>query len=102
MPILQQAVRELEKESIAEEKTDMGTMERSSTMMADEAGETHHFAVYSEDVIDSTLFHLGLAGDQASSIPVTFIIPNSQIEEDFGFLKPTSYDLYKKYADRHR
>ena len=75
-------------------------MERSSTMMASETGGTHHFAVYPEDVIDSTLFHLGLAGDQASSIPVTFIIPNSQIEEDFGFLKPTSYDLYKKYADR--
>ncbi|MBO0586612.1 hypothetical protein [Sporosarcina sp. E16_8] len=90
----------LENESITEEKTEMGTMDRSSTMMASETGETHHFAVYSEDVIDSTLFHLGLAGDQALSIPVTFIIPNSQIEEDFGFLKPTSYDLYEKYADR--
>ena len=66
-----------------------------------EAGSTHHFAVYSEDIIDSTLFHLGLAGDQASSIPITFIIPNSQIEEDFGVLEPTSYDLYKKYAGRH-
>ncbi|MBO0600460.1 hypothetical protein I2483_02185 [Sporosarcina sp. E16_3] len=90
----------LENESIAKEKTDMDTMDRSSTMMASETGETHHFAVYSKDVIDSTLFHLGLAGDQASGIPVTFIIPNSQIEKDFGFLKPTSYDLYKKYADR--
>ncbi len=90
----------LENESITDEKMDMGTMDRSSTMMASETGGTHHFAVYSKDVIDSTLFHLGLAGDQASSIPVTFIIPNSQIEEDFGFLKPTSYDLYKKYADR--
>ena len=60
----------------------------------------HHFAVYSKDLSDSTLFHLGLAGDQASSIPVTFIIPNSQIEEDFGSKNPTSYDLYTKYAAR--
>ena len=75
-------------------------MEKSSLMMVDEIGGMHHFAVYPEDVIDSTLFHLGLAGDQASSIPVTFIIPNSQIVEDFGILKPTSYDLYKKYAER--
>lgn len=90
----------LENESITDEKTDMGTMDRSSTMMAKETGETHHYAVYSEDAIDSTLFHLGLAGDQALSVPITFIIPNSQIEEDIGFLEPTSYDLYKKYADR--
>lgn len=91
---------QLENESITEETTDMGTMDRSSTVMASETGAAHHFAVYSRDDIDSTLFHLGLAGDQALSIPVTFIIPNSQIEEDFGFLKPTSYDLYKKYAGR--
>jgi len=89
----------LENESITDEKSDMGTMDRSSTMMASKAGGIHHFAIYSEDVIDSTLFHLGLAGDQASSVPVTFIIPNSQIKEDFGFLEPTSYDLYKKYAN---
>ena len=75
----------LENESITEEQTDMGAMGKSSTMMASETEGTPHFAVYSKDIIDSTLFHLGLAGDQASSIPVTFIIPNSQIEKDFGF-----------------
>lgn len=90
----------LENEAATEEKMEMGTMNRSSTMNASEIGGVHHFAVYPEDVIDSTLFHLGLAGDQASSVPVTFIIPNSQIEKDFGFLEPTSYDLYKKYANR--
>ncbi|WP_186671058.1 hypothetical protein [Sporosarcina sp. BP05] len=91
---------EMENASITDGNTDVGTMGRSSVLMADETGGAHNFAIYSKDVIDSTLFHLGLAGDQASSIPVTFSIPNSQIEEDFGFLKPTSYDLYKKYADR--
>ncbi|MET3658203.1 hypothetical protein [Sporosarcina psychrophila] len=90
----------LENESITDEEAEMGTMDGFSTKMASETGRTHHFAVYSEDVTDSTLFHLGLAGDQALSIAVTFIIPNSQINEDIGFLEPTSYDLYKKYADR--
>ncbi|MEK4715445.1 hypothetical protein ACOKXV_12110 [Sporosarcina psychrophila] len=90
----------LENESITDEEAEMGTMDGFSTKMASETGRTHHFAVYSEDVTDSTLFHLGLAGDQALSIAVTFIIPNSQINEDIGFLEPSSYDLYKKYADR--
>lgn len=90
----------LENESSTDEEAEMGTMDGFSTKMASETGRTHHFAVYSEDVTDSTLFHLGLAGDQALSIAVTFIIPNSQIKEDIGFLEPTSYDLYKKYADR--
>lgn len=56
------------------------------------------FAVYPEDIVDSTVFHMGLAGDAASSVPVTFIIPQSQIEEDFGRTEPTSFDLYEKYA----
>ena len=90
----------LENESSTDEEAEMGTMDGFSTKMASETGKTHHFAVYSEDVTDSTLFHLGLAGDQALSIAVTFIIPNSQIKEDIGFLEPTSYDLYKKYASR--
>jgi hypothetical protein len=91
---------EPEKASIAEESTEMGTMENAPTMKAADTGGIRHFAVYPKDVIDSTLFHLGLAGNQASSIPVTFIIPNSLVEDDFGSQKPTSYDLYKKYADR--
>jgi len=90
----------LENESVSDEKMDMGTMERSSITMASETEETHHFAVYPKDVIDSTLFHLGLAGDQGLSVPITFVIPNSQIEEDIGFLDPTSYELYKNYSDR--
>ena len=57
-----------------------------------------HFAVYPEDVGDDTVFHLGLVGDAAASVPVTFIIPNSQIVEDFGELQPTSFDLYEMYA----
>ena len=89
------ASEESEEVSIVEEKVG-----QSSPMMADVAGERHHYAVYPEDLTDNTLFHLGLAGDQALSIPVSFIIPTSQIAEDFGYLNPTSYELYIKYAAR--
>jgi hypothetical protein len=89
------ASEESVKVSIVEEKVG-----QSSPMMADVAGNRHHYAVYPEDLTDNTLFHLGLAGDQASSIPVSFIIPTSQIDEDFGYLNPTSYELYIKYAAR--
>lgn len=84
----------------SDDEMGMETMDRSSTVMAAETGGTPRFAVYSKDVIDSTLFHIGLASDHASSVPITFTIPNSQIKEDFGFLEPTSYDLYKMYAER--
>jgi len=55
-------------------------------------------AVFVEDIVDGTVFHLGLASDAASSIPVTFVIPNSRIEEDFGKLELSSLELYEKYA----
>ena len=57
-------------------------------------------AVYPKDVGDDTVFHLGLVGDTAASVPVTFVIPNSQIVEDFGELQPTSFDLYEMYATK--
>ena len=46
------------------------------------------------------MFHLGLASEAAASIPVTFLIPDSQIEEDFGDVEPNSLDLYMKYAGK--
>ncbi|MFD1928115.1 hypothetical protein ACFSFY_08590 [Sporosarcina siberiensis] len=58
------------------------------------------FAVYENDIAGDTVFHLGLAGDAAESVPVTFIIPAEKIREDFGEVQPTSLDLYKKYADQ--
>lgn len=58
------------------------------------------FAVYENDIAADTIFHLGLAGDDAESVPVTFIISDEKIQEDFGELQPTSLDLYEKYADQ--
>jgi len=56
--------------------------------------------VYLSDIAEDTVFHIGLAGDAAESVPVTFIIPAEKIREDFGELQPTSLDLYEKYADQ--
>ncbi len=55
-------------------------------------------AVYPDDTAGYTVFHLGLASEAAASIPVTFLIPNSQIKEDFGNVEPSSLDMYLKYA----
>ena len=60
----------------------------------------HHLIPRSipNDAAGYTVFHLGLASEAAASIPVTFLIPDSQIEEDFGDVEPNSLDLYMKYA----
>jgi len=58
-------------------------------------------AVYSTDLSDDvTLFRVGLSGEAANSVPVTFLIHKTQIEEDFGDKNPTSLELYQMYAPR--
>lgn len=56
-------------------------------------------AVYSTDLSDDvTIFRVGLIGEAANSVPVTFLIPKTQIVEDFGDKNPTSLELYQMYA----
>ncbi|SOB94220.1 hypothetical protein SAMN05880501_101786 [Ureibacillus xyleni] len=55
-------------------------------------------AVYPDELEGKTIFQLGLASDAADSVPVTVLIPNERIMEDFGKIKPTGVDLYNKYA----
>lgn len=59
-----------------------------------------HFAVYPADIKDQTAFHIGLATDQAAIAPVTFLIPDWQIEEDFETDQPDALALYQRYADQ--
>lgn len=56
-------------------------------------------AVYQTD-LDSgfTALHLSLSS-QAVPIPVTFLISNDKIAEDFGDYPPTILELYREYAD---
>ncbi len=55
-------------------------------------------AVYEEDVQNYTPFQIGLAGDQANSVPVTILIPNEIIQKDFANNTPTQLEVYQQYA----
>lgn len=55
-------------------------------------------AVYEHQLQDSTVFTIGLAGDDAESVPVSFLIPNELLEHQFGTLTPTKLQLYNKIA----
>jgi hypothetical protein len=81
-----------ESEEMAESEMDQGNE------LSNGLENTLHSAVYPNDAAGYTVFRLGLASEAAASIPVTFLIPDSQIEEDFGDVEPSSLDLYMKYA----
>lgn len=55
-------------------------------------------AVYPEQLENSTAFSIGLAGDDAESVPVTIVIPHDKLVEDFGTDTPTQVEMYNKYA----
>lgn len=79
-----------------EEEAESGSEEsaNSFTIENQEAGRT---AVYEGDQEGFTPFSIGLT-ENALVIPVTFLIPDQQIAEDFSGKTPTSVDLYNKYA----
>ncbi|WP_332649306.1 hypothetical protein [Lysinibacillus sp. 54212] len=55
-------------------------------------------SVYQEQLSVYTAIHLGLVGKNGESVPVTVVIPNEQIIEEFGHESPSAVDLYSKYA----
>lgn len=55
-------------------------------------------AVYPEDIERFTAFSIGLASNDADSVPVTILIPDERIKEDFGDTAPTQVQLYNRYA----
>lgn len=97
---------EVSEESMKMESTeDTSQMEQESatelaenrTMMTMDAVNLST-AVYPDEIEGKTIFQLGLASDAADSVPVTVLIPNERIMEDFGKIKPTGVDLYNQYA----
>lgn len=77
----------------------MGLEEASSNAIGNDF-DNYYRAAYPSDVQDDTVFHVGLAGDAAASVPVTFIIPKDEIETAFNGNEPSSLDLYKRYASK--
>ncbi|MFJ8235110.1 hypothetical protein ACIQ34_05090 [Ureibacillus sp. NPDC094379] len=57
-------------------------------------------AVYPEDLEGNTAFTIGLASDDADSIPITILLPNEKVEEDLGKSNPTQVELYNYYAPK--
>lgn len=55
-------------------------------------------SVYEEDLTEATALRIGLAGSAAESVPITYVIPNERVADDFGDEKPTTLQLYEKYA----
>ena len=55
-------------------------------------------SVYEDDLTDAVAFHIGLANRDKESVPMTYIIPNERVATDFGEKKPTTLQMYKKYA----
>ena len=87
-----------ESEEMAESEMDLKYDTKNK--VTDEDNTSFRTAVYPDEIAGYTVFHLGLASDAAASVPVTFLIPNSQIQEDFGDIKPNSLDLYMQYAGK--
>ena len=53
---------------------------------------------YVSDVENHTVFKIGLVSQDALVVPVTFLIPNDQIQQDFGNQTPNTLQLYEQYA----
>lgn len=74
--------------------------EDSMGIMMTEVDMDMKTAVYPEQLGGNTLFKIGLASDDANSIPVTILIPKEKILEDFGKANPTPVEMYNLYAPR--
>ncbi|WP_040228279.1 hypothetical protein [Bhargavaea cecembensis] len=67
------------------------------TAMEDRAGTGSWGAVYPAQVEGSVPFIIGLT-DQAAAVPVTFLLSEEQVKEDFGGTVPDIVALYNRYA----
>ena len=101
-------------QQLGEELADVKT-ENNSTIQADQPQNANNVmettmvanhsrlmslrtSVYEEDLVDSTVFRIGLASSAAESVPLTYVIPNERVADDFGDEKPTTLQLYNQYA----
>ncbi len=74
------------------------TSEADMSTLTKQAPAPLYYAAYSADVVDHTALHIGLATDQATIIPVTFLVPNEGIPEGLG-TSPDAVALYNEYAN---
>ncbi|MBD8031954.1 hypothetical protein [Solibacillus merdavium] len=54
--------------------------------------------IYESQLEGVTLFKIGLAGDDAESVPVSILIPNEVVVDKLGTDNPTTLELYKTFS----
>ncbi|TWT28289.1 hypothetical protein [Planomicrobium sp. CPCC 101110] len=81
----------------SQESQESQQREESSDFSAMQPAALSRTAVYSNELEGATLFTIGMT-ENAYVIPVSFLIPNEQIERDFDSGTPTSVELYNQYA----
>lgn len=92
--------------STAESAEDRATQEENaatgeaetSTMESEDAG-LDLVSIYDENMEGHTLFTVGFT-ENAFVIPLSFLIPDAQIMQDFGKDNPNTVELYNQYASR--
>lgn len=60
--------------------------------------EAEQTLIYESQLEGVTLFKIGLAGDDAESVPVSILIPNEVVEGKLGKDNPTTLELYKTFS----
>ncbi|ARF18590.1 GerMN domain-containing protein [Sporosarcina ureae] len=108
MPTFIQQNNEVSMEqATTEESADPIEVESSEEMQSNDASDASVFtrqastplsyAAYPSDLMGHTVFHIGLATNQATIVPVTFLIPNERLAERLG-TSPDAVALYNEYA----
>lgn len=72
------------------------TMENAARTVSD-IGDLRR-ALYSDQLVDETVFTIGLAGDDAESVPISIVISKHKMTELFGDTAPTKLQLYETIA----
>ncbi|WKA53386.1 GerMN domain-containing protein [Planococcus shixiaomingii] len=80
-----------------EESQESQKNEESADFSIMQTPDINRTAVYDSDLTEATLFTIGMT-ENAYVIPISFLIPNEQLERDFENGTPNSVDLYNKYA----
>lgn len=79
-------------------ESDEQTSETEMAKSAEAPVESVLTSAYLSDVENHTVFKIGLVSQDALVVPVTFLIPNDQIQQDFGNQTPNTLQLYEQYA----
>ncbi|PIC81257.1 hypothetical protein CSV75_05625 [Sporosarcina sp. P18a] len=92
-----------------EDSADAIKVESNEEMQSSEASDASVFtrqvtaplsyAAYPANVVDHTAFHIGLVTDQATVVPVTFLLPNESLHERLGG-SSDAVTLYNEYANK--